>query len=346
MLRQLDVSPAELWFDARVFADSLLQLRSQYSFDGILVSLHGHDPDWRSRVRSRCSTEDGEEVVWKNGDTTLCKKDDLPQFVPGIDVQPPVFSTFSAVKLPHVLNYIPVSQGLHFSIDPDHPFDIFSDITTRTGGEFSIHGEITSPFDYFLDLFGHEEGLMGLIDDPEKCKGILQHFARLVKHLALEMCETGIDAIKLSSPFAGSGFLSPAFYAEFVLPYEAEIISAVRKRGIRIYLHTCGAIGDRLELMLRTGASGLECLDPPPLGDIDLEGAFRILHGRAFIKGNIDSVNTLLAGTSEEILADARHRLNIASQRMGFILSTACSIAPTVPAKNILLIKEAVEKWG
>ena len=187
---------------------------------------------------------------------------------------------------------------------------------------------------------------MGLIDDPEKCKAILRHFARLVKQLALEMCEKGIDAVKLSSPFAGSGFLPPTFYAEFVLPYEAEIISAVRNRGIHTYLHTCGAVGDRLELMLQSGTSGLECLDPPPLGNVELEEAFQVLQGKAFIKGNIDSVNTLLAGSDEEILADAHKRLNIGKQRPGFILSTACSIAPAVPAKNVLLLREAVEKWG
>lgn len=346
MLLQLKVSPAEFWFDPRVFADGLLSLRSKYGFDGILISLHGHDPDWRSNIRSRRMIADDEEVVWNNGDVTVFLHDDLPRFIPYKAFRHPEFSSFSKHDLPQLLEYIPVSQGLHFSIDAEHRFDVIADIVSRAGSKFSIHGEITSPFDYFLDLFGYQEGLMGLIEDPQKCKDVLQHFARLVKQLAVDMCGTGVDAIKVSSPFAGSGFISPEFYRIFVLPFEREIIEAVRARGVHIYLHTCGAIGDRLDLMLESGTSGLECLDPPPLGDVALEEAFRILGGKAFIKGNIDSVNSLLRASENEILSDARHRLQIGKTNIGFILSTACSIAPAVTAKNILLLREAVEKWG
>jgi uroporphyrinogen decarboxylase len=97
---------------------------------------------------------------------------------------------------------------------------------------------------------------------------------------------------------------------------------------------------------MASGVSGIECLDPPPLGDVELEEAKLAIGARGFIKGNIDSVNTLLRGTPEEILADARRRLEIGRQGGGFILSTACSIAPHVPAGSILILREAVERWG
>jgi len=64
------------------------------------------------------------------------------------------------------------------------------------------------------------------------------------------------------------------------------------------------------------------------------------------IKGNIDSVNSLLYGETQTILADARRRLEIGRPDGGFILSTACSIAPHVAREKILLLREAVEKWG
>ena len=79
-----------------------------------------------------------------------------------------------------------------------------------------------------------------------------------------------VDAIKISSPFAGRGFISSEFYEQFVLPYESQIIREIRQAGKFVYIHTCGSIGDRRELMQRSGASGLECLDPVPVGDVDL----------------------------------------------------------------------------
>ncbi len=346
MLLQLNVSPAEFWFDPEVFAHGLIALRELYDFDGILISLHGHNPHWRDEVQSRRMTDEGEKVLWKNGDKTICYLDDLPRQISSTERAKPDIESVRDADLPPMLDYIPVSQDLHFRIDPGHSFDIFKRVMAEVSAKFSVHGEITSPFDYFLDYFGYQEGLMALIENPEKSKQVLVHFTALLKMLALEMCETGIDAIKLSSPFAGAGFISPEFYAEFVLPFEREIVQLVRKKNVHIYLHTCGAIADRLSLMLASGASGLECLDPPPLGNVELEEAAKMMRGKAFIKGNIDSVNLLLFGTVQEIMADAKRRLDIGKGSGGYILSTACSIAPRVLQEKVLLLREAVGRWG
>ena len=187
---------------------------------------------------------------------------------------------------------------------------------------------------------------MALIENPERSKEALLHFTSLLKPLASAMCDTGIDAIKLSSPFAGAGFISPGFYSKFVLPFEREIIRTVREKNVHIYVHTCGEIGDRLGLMLGSGTSGLECLDPPPLGNVELADAVKMLKGKAFIKGNVDSVNLLLFGTDAEITVDAQRRLETGKQNGGYIFSTACSIAPKVKKEKVLLLREAVERYG
>jgi len=345
MLLQLQASPAEFWHDEDIFVQGLVKLREIYDFDGILVSLHGHNRNWKEGIQSRRQLSDGEEIVWKDGRRVLYLQYDLPQ--PMHEDEPrPGLADVSVDSLPSTLEYIPVSQGLRFRIDPEHPFDVFQKVREYVGPDYSLHGEITSPFDYFLDLFGHQEGLLGLLNEPDKSKQILRHFTRLIKQLALRMCREDIDAIKVSSPFAGAGFISPACYKEFVLPFEQEIALAVRKSGVHIYTHTCGAVSDRLELMFDAGVSGIECLDPPPLGNVELEDAKKRTKGRGFIKGNIDSVNTLLNGTRELILEDARRRIEVGKEGGGFILSTACSVAPGVVREKLLLLREAVERWG
>jgi hypothetical protein len=345
MLLQLDVSPLEYWHDVEIFADGLVKLREIYDFDGILVSLHGHDPDWRSLVRDRKKVAEGENVVWKDGRRLLYLVDDLPQLMSEEPPKASIASTADA-DLPVSLDYIPVSQGLRFFIHPDHKFDIFYRLKEKVGLEYSLHGEITSPFDYFLDFFGHQVALLNLINEPEKSKKVLAHFTRLVKQISVEMCSAGVDAIKISSPFAGAGFISPKFYREFVLPYESEIARAVRQRNVHIYTHTCGAVSDRLEMMFDAGVSGIECLDPPPLGNVELEDAKRRTRGRGFVKGNVDSVNTLLLGSKEDILTDARDRIEIGKDGGGYIFSTACSVAPRVERGKLLLLREAVDRWG
>jgi hypothetical protein len=342
----LPTSPVEFWYDAGTFAWGLCELRERYGFDGVLVSLHGHSPEWRSGVQEARKAGDGEEVLWKDGSRTLHPKNDLPQVLPKAEAARPLLQQLRRGDLPARIGYIPVSQGLRFAIDPSHEFDVFRLVRDRIGNEYSMHGEITSPFDYYMDLFGHEEGLLGLIDFPEAAALVLDHYSGLLCDLATRMCGAGVDAIKVSSPYAGGGFISRDFYAKFVLPYERRLARAIRQQGVHVYTHTCGAIGDRLDLLLEAGVSGIECLDPPPLGNVELSEAKRVMRGKAFIKGNIDSVNVLLNGTREDVVRDVRERLRIGREGGGFILSTACSVAPGVLPERLVLLRELAEEWG
>ncbi|HTY59518.1 MAG TPA: hypothetical protein VMF59_11910, partial [Bacteroidota bacterium] len=133
MLRQLRVSGAEFWHDPSVYLDGLFRMREMYDFDGILVSLHGHDPLWRSRVASRAERHGCEVIEWKDGSSTEYPGDDLPRHHPG-------------GALPPAGDYIPVSQGLRFAIHPDHRFDVLAEAVRRSAGRYSVHGEVTSPF--------------------------------------------------------------------------------------------------------------------------------------------------------------------------------------------------------
>lgn len=344
MLLQLKVSPSRFWFDPKTYADGLIQLREIYDFDGILISLYGHDPQWEKNVKDIIVTNEYELILWKNGTKTFCPYNDLPFYQLDDKIKKDI-ADISINDLPKSLNYIPVSQNLHFHFDSTHKLDVINDLVIRAGHNYSIHGEITSPFDYLIDFLGLDNCMIAFIDNPDKCLMILKHFTALIKELAIDMCQTGIDAIKLSSPFAGAGFISPEFYKIFVLPFEKEIAVAVRNKNIHIYTHTCGAINDRLELMFEAGISGIECLDPPPLGNVELEEAFERIDKKGFIKGNIDSVNTLLSSNQEEILQVLKNKIEIGRSKKGFILSTACSIAPQVEREKISLLRKAIEMF-
>ena len=346
MLVQLGVSPSEFWFDKNVFKVGLLKLREQYGFDGILISLHGHDPNWKSRIETIESRSGRERVILRTGEIMDFPNDDLPVYSRLINRDVLPMSSITEKDLPPSLDYIPVSQNLNFCIHPERRFDILEELANDLGGQYSIHGEITSPFDYLLNSFGAEGALIGLMDHPAQCLMVLAHFAKLIKDLAIDMCATGIDAIKISSPFSGSGFISKDAYRKFVLPFEKDIATAVRRKGVHVYTHTCGPINDRLEAMLESGISGIECLDPPPLGNVELNDALNRIGGRGFVKGNVDSVNTLLLGAESDILEDLKMRIGIGKKWNGYILSTACSIAPHVPKEHVLLMSKAVELWG
>ena len=343
-LKETDITPMELWNDADKYAEGLIWLLKEFNFDGILVSLHGHDPKWREKAK--IEIVDGIEVATFHNRKETYVDDDLPvgEFFeePFIDVD-----TFDVNEIPEELPFLPVSKNCYSFIHKEDPYKIFRILDEKLEGKYSLHAEVSSPLDYLLDLLGYENALVAMMFNPDKVKEILAKYTIGVVKMAEGLCDNApIDAVKISSPFAGSDFISPEHYREYELPYISQVAQAIKNKGKFVYVHTCGHINDRLEVMAEAGISGLECLDPDPIGDVALDDAFNRVGDKIFIKGNVDSVNTLLNGSDEYIKKDVSERVKIGMQNKGFILSTACSIAPKVKKENVQVLSKIVNEIG
>jgi uroporphyrinogen decarboxylase len=154
------------------------------------------------------------------------------------------------------------------------------------------------------------------------------------------------DAILISSAFAGAGFISRAMYRDFVLPYEKRVAEAAHQHRLPVYTHTCGAIGDRLDLMAETDIDGIDTLDPPPLGTVDLAEAKSRLAGRLFLKGNLDAVNEMLRADDLAFERAVIERLRVGKPGSGYILSSACSVAPAVDPERLKRMVNLAETHG
>lgn len=344
-LKETDITPMELWLDVDKFAEALLWLRDRFDFDGILVGIHGHDLKWRDKIVELEMVDGIEKATFKDRIETYVDND-LPV---GHFFEPreKPLNEVNPEDIPEKLNYIPASKGCYVFLHDDDPYRIFDILEEKTRGEYSLHGEVASPLDYLLDLLGYENGLMAMITEPEKVTEILKRYTVGVVNMTTGLAaHPSVDAIKISSPFAGMGFISPDFYRQFELPYLTQVSDAIKAQGIPGYVHTCGHINDRLEIMAESGITGLECLDPPPIGNVELDDAFNRIGNNMFIKGNIDSVNTLLNGTVSSIREDVVNRLQIGMQNKGFILSTACSISPMLPKEKVQVLAKLAKEFG
>ncbi len=349
----------EIWHSTEGFGDALIQLQRRYHFDGILINLPGRNPSWRSGVR-KIETRGGDQVIhWKNGWFTVCPPDDNPHVyrdngqrfvIPFERINPDELVYVE----PHGLNGLTYPFSWDFTgaaATRDNPFpswqfDTIDYVRGRVGGGISVHGEIFSPFTQLLELIDHRNALVALMDDPGKCEACLEALTAATLALGRGQAEHGVDAILISSAFAGAGFISPGHYRRFVLPYEKKVIRGIKSScDIPVYTHTCGRIGDRLELMQETGTDGIDTLDPPPLGNVDLADAKKRVGGKLFIKGNLDPVNVILKGTREDVRNAARRCLDAAASGGGYILSTACSVPPHAPPGNLETLIEAVEAY-
>ena len=349
------VPAIDVWHSTEGFGEALVTLQRRYEFDGILINLPGRDPGWRSRIGRVEETATGTVIRWNNGWVTVCPADDNPHnYRENGREYHPSFTEVDPDRLfyiePHDLGGLKYPSAWGFSKDPAPPeaffpswhFDTVDYVRARVGSQVSIHGEIFSPFSQFLELLGYAQALRALIQNPEKSKACLEALARGAIALGRGQGAHGADAILISSAFAGAGFISLQHYREFVLPYERQVIQGIRNvHSIPIYTHTCGRIGDRLELLAETGADGIDTLDPPPLGDVDLADAKRRLGRRLFIKGNLDAVNVISAGTPEQVRESALRCIAAGAPGGGYILSSACSVPPHAPPENIAMLAVA-----
>lgn len=354
------MKPLDIWYTAAGFAEALIQLQQRYKFDGILVNLPGRDPNYEKFIQ-KIEQRDNEDIIrWKNGNYTTIPYDDNPHYYMADGTR--YFPTFQEID-PAELFYIepwdmtdityPFTWGFENASRPfenyfpEYHGDTIKLVKAKVGANVSVHAEIFSPWSQFLELLNYENALMAILDDPGKAHACLERLAEGALTLAKQQATCGVDAILISSAFAGAGLISRQHYEEFVLPYERKIISEVQKVfTLPIYTHTCGSIGDRLDLMMQTGTNGIDTLDPPPLGTVELAEAKASLAGKTFLKGNVDPVNTLLYGTPDEVRADVQNRLAIGRPGGGYVLSSACSVAPHTPPENIELLAVLAEEFG
>ena len=340
------LDPIDFWHNHDgAMARAFCAISQRFGFDGVMIPAVGAAPLDHGQVeRIDRQNPEGAVVHFKNGDNCVYCRNDLPRYTharpPEVDIE-----TFDPASIPERLTYLPPTNHLRFWLGEDRVAEI-RQARAIIGPDVCLHGSIYSPEDYLIDLCGVEGAMIALLTEPDKCREILTRFARAVAGHALEQIAAGADSINVSAPWAGQGFISREIYRNVIAPAQTIAIQTCRDAGVPAYCHTCCAIGDRLEDIVAVGFNGLECLDPPPLGNVELADAVRRIGDCAFIKGNIDPVNVLLNGTPDQILADIRKRLEIGKTARGYILGTACAIAPATPAAHVALLREVVDAKG
>ena len=224
--------------------------------------------------------------------------------------------------------------------------DFYSSHLTRDilGESFHIGGWAADGFSKAIQWFPNfDEAMMASALDPQKFKALVDYFDHECIAWAKAQIELGkLESIQISSPYAGSSLISVAAYRDLVLNSVKKLANAIRSVNGFSYLHTCGFISDRIDLFLETDVDGIECMDPPPLGDMMLPEAKKRVGSKFFL----DSVNILLRADDQEVDRVIRETIRSGIKGGGYILSTACSVAPDVPPERVKRLWELAEEIG
>jgi uroporphyrinogen decarboxylase len=159
------------------------------------------------------------------------------------------------------------------------------------------------------------------------------------------LLDDGADALAYGGNMAG-GEVGPAFFEQFVLEYETELIRRIHNAGGRIIWHNCGKASSLWDLYPKTGMDCLESLAQPPEGDTDLGEAKSKLGSHMALSGGIDQKTFLLNASAGEVEQKVAEVLEVMKPDGGFILSTVDYLSEDTPIENVQAFVDAGMKYG
>ncbi len=159
-----------------------------------------------------------------------------------------------------------------------------------------------SPWQSLCMLMGTEESIMMGMDEP----AILHQMLAAMVQKTLRVTElwgeyNPADVIETGGGAGSNTVISPTFFREFCLPYDIRQHAAIHAAGAKIVYHLCGGLMHMLDLVVESGADGLETMTPPSMGgDCDLADASRQVGDKLFFVGGFDQNAGFEKGTPAE----------------------------------------------
>jgi len=178
-----------------------------------------------------------------------------------------------------------------------------------------------SPWQSFCTLFDTEKAIFMAMDEPD----FLHHALDAILEKTLRVTEMwqGIssDMVETDGGAGSSTVISPAMFEEFCLPYDTRQNEAFHEVGLKVVCHLCGGLMPMLDLVVRTGADGLETMTPPSMGgDCDLREASRRVGDKLFFIGGFDQNAGFEHGTPEKARRQVLNCFEATKDHAGYIL--------------------------
>jgi len=159
--------------------------------------------------------------------------------------------------------------------------------------------DVADPICFIGSLFDMETYMFVAFTDPALFRRALDRIA--------ESLLPAVEAVAAALPgrlwriigpeYASSPYLPPHLFREFVIPYLHPIVESIQRHGGWARVHSHGRLHDILDDICSTGCAGLDPIEPPPQGDVEL-AYVREKYGRDLVLfGNLEASDIELLPT-------------------------------------------------
>jgi uroporphyrinogen decarboxylase len=288
--------------------------------------------------------EEPDNVVWQ--ETYHTAKGDLQRLVQvthpnGLSVLEPL------VKTPDDLERALLLYGQPEQYD----FAAYLEAYNYLGEDGCLAPYLKTPADELSDLFGGPQNfIMAHYDAPEKLHEFMLAYTDFTVRLLQEYLRRNLplDVIQLGGATLSHSVTSPEFFDYYAAHYLRAVLALEKQHPeqLLIQLHTCGKARQVLDQAAALGLRAFEPIEEPPMGNVDLQ-EIKNAYGRTVaLKGNINSISTMLQGTPEQVRRETMEKLKIGMPGGGFFLSVGDQTPYFTPYENIQMLVKTVHEFG
>jgi uroporphyrinogen-III decarboxylase len=157
-----------------------------------------------------------------------------------------------------------------------------------------------SPWQSFCTMVGTQQAIYMALDRPEFVQHALGEIVRKTLRVTRLWEGTPADMVEVGGGAGSSTVISPSLFERFCLPHDRRQNEVFHALGLKVVYHLCGGLMPMLDLVVRTGADGLETMTPPSMGgDCNLREASGRAGEKLFFIGGFDQNAGFEHGTPE-----------------------------------------------
>jgi MtaA/CmuA family methyltransferase len=204
-------------------------------------------------------------------------------------------------------------------------------LKARYGEHVAIVGKVFGPWTLAYHLFGVENFLILVLDDPEKLRRILDRLKQVAVLFGQAQLAAGADCLTLGDHLTGD-MCRATVYRDFLLPVHQWLRAQLH---CPIILHICGRTLDRLDYICQSGFDAFH-FDSKN----DAHRAVAIAAGRMRLVGNVNNPDTLYRGKEEQIDREVRTALDAGVAVVG----PECAVPLNMHSRYLRRIVEAARR--
>ena len=199
--------------------------------------------------------------------------------------------------------------------------------------------EFGDPICSAASLFSMEDYTVFALTESELFHRLLERFARTM----FPKCEQLARACPgrlwrtCGSEYASEPYLPPRLYDEYVVRYTGQIVRTIQKYGGYGRVHSHGRLRGIMSLIAEMKPDGLDPLEPPPQGDMELWEIKEAIGEDTVLMGNIEASDIeILPPPAFEKKVVTALREGMAGEGRGFILHpSSCPYGRTITAQTM-----------